>query len=157
MKRLMIASLALFAATPALACEVARIGDIEIDHAWSRATIGADRPGVVYLSIRNTGSVDDALIGVATPIAGMPMIHETVVTDGVASMPHAMSVPAPAGQTVELAPGGYHGMLMGLTQTLEKGDSFPLTLTFQTAGEVTVMVDVLGMGARASKCPDAQP
>lgn len=104
MKRLMIASLALFAATPALACEVARIGDIEIDHAWSRATIGADRPGVVYLSIRNTGSVDDALIGVATPIAGMPMIHETVVTDGVASMPHAMSVPAPAGQTVELAP-----------------------------------------------------
>lgn len=157
MKHLLIASLALIAATPALACEVFKAGDLEIEHAWSRATIGADRPGVVYLSIRNTGSADDALIGVATPIAGMPMIHETVVTDGVASMPHAMSVPVPAGQTVELAPGGYHGMLMGLTQALEKGDSFPLTLTFQTAGEVTVAVDVLGMGARASECADAQP
>lgn len=157
MKRLLIVSLVLFAASPALACEVAKAGDIEVEHAWSRATIGADRPGVVYLSIRNTGSEDDALIGVATPIAGMPMIHETVVTDGVASMPHAMSVPVPAGQTVELAPGGYHGMLMGLTQALENGDSFPLTLTFQIAGEVTVTVDVLGMGARASECADAQP
>jgi len=157
MNRLIIASIALFAATPALACEVVKAGDLAVEHAWSRATVGMDRPAVVYLSIRNTGSVDDALIGVATPVAGMPMIHETVVTDGIASMPHAMSVPVPAGQTVELAPGGYHAMLMGLTQALKKGDSFPLTLTFQTAGAVTVTVDVLGMGARASECSDAQP
>jgi periplasmic copper chaperone A len=47
MKRLMIASLALFAATPALACEVFKAGDLEIEHAWSRATIGADWPGVL--------------------------------------------------------------------------------------------------------------
>ena len=146
MKRLILATLAVFAAMPALACEVMRVGDIEVQHAWSRATIGADRPGVVYLSIRNTGSTDDALLAVATPIAGKPMLHETVVTDGIASMPHAMSVPVPSGQTVALAPGGFHAMLMGLTQALEKGDTFPLTLTFETAGDVTVNVDVLGMG-----------
>jgi periplasmic copper chaperone A len=157
MKHLILASLVVFAALPALACEAVRVGDIEVEHAWSRATIGADRPGVVYLSIRNIGSTNDALIGVATPIAGMPMLHETVVTDGVASMPHAMSVPVPAGQTVALAPGGFHGMLMGLTQALKKGESFPLTLTFQTAGDVTVTVDVLGMGAKEAECPDAQP
>jgi copper(I)-binding protein len=157
MKHLIFAALASFAAMPALACEVVRVGNIEVEHSWSRATIGADRPGVVYLSIRNTGSADDALIGVKTPIAGMPMLHETVVTDGIASMPHAMSVPVPAGQTVALAPGGFHGMLMGLTQALKKGDSFPLTLTFETAGEVTVTVDVLGMGAKGAECPDAQP
>lgn len=157
MKRLMLATLAVCAATPALACDVVRTGDIEVEHAWSRATIGADRPGVVYLIIRNTGSTDDALIGVATLIAGMPMLHETVVTDGVASMPHAMSVPVPASQSVELASGGFHGMLMGLTQALKKGDSFPLTLTFETAGEVTVTADVLGMGAKGAECPEAQP
>ena len=50
------------------------------------------------------------------------MLHETVVTDGIASMPHAISIPVPAGQTVELAPGGYHGMLMGLTTALKEGD-----------------------------------
>jgi len=157
MKRLILAVLVVFAAIPVTACEAVRVGDIDVEHAWSRATIGVDRPGVVYLSIRNTGSADDALIGVATPVAGMPMLHETVVTDGVASMPHAMSVPVPAGQTVALAPGGFHGMLMGLAQALKKGDSFPLTLTFQTAGDVTVTVDVLGMGAKGADCPDAQP
>lgn len=85
------------------------------------------------------------------------MLHETVVMDGIASMPHAMAVPVPAGQTVALAPGGFHGMLMGLTQALATGDTFPLTLTFQTAGEVTVTVDVLGMGAKGVECHDAQP
>lgn len=157
MQRLILIAFSFFAATPALACEVVRAGDIAVEHAWSRATIGADRPGVVYLSIRNTGSTDDALIGVATPIAGMPMLHETVVTDGIASMPHTMSVPVPAGQTVALAAGGFHGMLMGLTQALAKGETFLLTLTFQTAGEVTVTVEVQGMGAKGAECHDAQP
>ena len=69
------------------------------------------------------------------------MLHETVVTDGIASMPHAMSVPVPAGQSVALAPGGYHGMLMGLTNAFKEGDSFPVTMTFEKAGEVTVTVD----------------
>lgn len=157
MKRLLPAAFALIFATPALACEVVRIGDIEIGHAWSRATIGADRPGVVYLTIRNTGSTDDALFGLVTPVAEMPMLHETVVTDGIASMPHAMSVPVPAGQTVALEPGGFHAMLMGLTEALDKGATFPLTLTFQNAGEVTVTVEVLALAAKGPDCEDSQP
>ncbi|MDP5309245.1 copper chaperone PCu(A)C [Paracoccus spongiarum] len=131
------------------------MGDLTIEHAWSRATIGADRPGVFYVEITNAGSADDALVGIATPAAGMPMLHETVVTDGIASMPHSMSVPVPAGQTVALAPGGYHGMLMGLVTALKEGGSFPVTLTFQRAGEVTVTVDVLSMRAEGPDCAHA--
>lgn len=141
--------------TAAFACETVTLGDLSIEHAWSRATIGADRPGVFYVEITNTGGTDDALVGIATPAAGMPMLHETVVTDGVASMPHAMSVPVPAGQTVTLSPGGFHGMLMGLTATLKEGDTFPVTLTFQAAGEVTVNVDVLSLRAEGPDCGHA--
>lgn len=157
MKRLLPAAFALILAAPAMACEVVRIGDIEVEQAWSRATIGADRPGVVYLTIRNTGGSDDALTGLATPVAGMPMLHETVITGGVASMPHAMSVPVPAGQTVALEPGGFHAMLMGLTQKLDNGAAFPVTLTFQNAGAVTMTVEVLALGAKGPDCADAQP
>lgn len=141
-------------AAPVLACETFTLGDLTIDHAWSRATIGADRPGVFYVEITNAGSTDDALIGIATPAAGMPMLHETVVTEGVASMPHAMSIPVPAGESVALAPGGYHGMLMGLTTALKEGDSFPVTLTFQNAGEVVVNVEVLSLRAEGPDCDD---
>ena len=44
----------------------------------------------------------------------------------------------PAGEMHELARGGDHVMLLGLTQVLKDGDTFPLTLTFEQAGEVTV-------------------
>jgi len=154
MKSLILSALLTLSATPVLACETFTLGDLTIDHAWSRATIGADRPGVFYVKITNTGSADDALIGIATPAAGMPMLHETVVTEGVASMPHAMSIPVPAGESVALAPGGYHGMLMGLTTALKEGDSFPVTLTFQNAGEVVVNVEVLSLRAEGPDCDD---
>lgn len=48
----------------------------------------------------------------------------------------------PAGETVELAPGGYHIMLMELAEPLEEGSKFDLTLTFEKAGEKTVNVEV---------------
>lgn len=155
MKSLLLAAILGLTASAVIACETITLGPLTIQNAWSRATIGAGRPGVFYVEISNTGTTADALVGLSTPVAQMPMLHETVVTDGVASMPHAMSVPVPAGQSVKLAPGGYHGMLMGLTQALKEGDIFPVTLTFETAGEVTVNVDVLSLRAEGPDCADA--
>jgi hypothetical protein len=37
----------------------------------------------------------------------------------------------PAGQGVELKPGGYHVMLMDLKQQVKVGDEVPLTLTIE--------------------------
>lgn len=155
MKRLILPLTLMLAATTAQACETVTLGDLTIEHAWSKATIGADRPAVFYVEISNKGVTDDALVGIATPAAGMPMLHETVVKDGVASMPHAMSIPVLAGQTATLAPGGYHGMLMGLSVALKAGDRFPMTLTFEKAGEITVNVDVLPLRAEGPDCADA--
>jgi copper(I)-binding protein len=152
MKILIPALIAVLSATPAFACGVTVADPIEIENPWSRASIGTDRPGVVYLTIRNTGAADDVLIGIATPAANMPMLHETVVTDGIASMPHVMAVPVPAGGTIALEPGGFHAMLMGLTKVLKKGATFPVTLTFQDAGAVTVDVEILGLGAKGPAC-----
>jgi copper(I)-binding protein len=48
---------------------------------------------------------------------------------------------APNGN-VTLEHDGLHIMLMGLTSPLKSGDSFPLTLKFEKAGEVKVNVTV---------------
>ncbi|MBM3603233.1 MAG: copper chaperone PCu(A)C [Alphaproteobacteria bacterium] len=154
MNRLLAATLLSLVSSPVLACDAVQLGTIEVEQAWSRASIGTSRPGVVYLTIRNAGTEDDALVSIDTPISGMPMLHETVVTDGIASMPHAMEVPVPADATVALEPGGYHGMLMDLTQVLKEGESFPVTLTFRNAGEVTVPVSVQGVGATDAGCSE---
>lgn len=113
---------------PALAsadCASVTAGDLTISKAWSRATIGAQRPAAFYVEIRNDGKAEDRLVGIETPVAGMPMLHQTVIQDGLATMPHVEAVDVPAGETVSLSPGGYHGMLMELTTALSEGQSFP--------------------------------
>ncbi|WP_294930644.1 copper chaperone PCu(A)C [uncultured Paracoccus sp.] len=125
---------------------------LTVTGAWSRATIGSERPAVFYVEIRNEGETADRLTGIETPVAAMPMLHRTVVEDGVASMPHAEAIEIPAGETVGLAPGGHHGMLMGLTAPLTEGESFPVTLQFERAGAVEIDTRVLSIRAQEAQC-----
>jgi periplasmic copper chaperone A len=156
MKSVLLTFAFLMAAPVAQACEIFAIGDIRVKNAWSRASIGTDRPGVLYLEITNAGTADDALVDISTPAAAMPMLHETLVIDGIASMPHAGSVGVPAGQTVVMMPGGFHAMLMGLTNALTEGTTFPVTLTFEKAGRIELSVDVLSMRAKEPMCGDVK-
>lgn len=145
-------SLVFLASTALAECPSWQTGDLTVSAAWSRATIGMNRPAVFYATISNSGTEDDALLDIATPVSRMPMLHETVVTDGIASMPHVMRIPVPAGGSIALAPGGYHGMLMDLTQALAPDETYPMVLTFEKAGEVTVDVAVAAMTARGPEC-----
>lgn len=52
------------------------------------------------------------------------------------------SIELPAGEMVELKPGGYHVMLIDLVAPLEVGDEIELTLTFEKAGDRTVTAEV---------------
>lgn len=119
-----------------------------IDSPWARATVGASRPGVAYLTIRNGGSETDTLLRLETPAAARSEAHETVVdASGVSRMRPATPLPVPAGGEVAFAPGGLQVMLMGLSAPLAEGDSFPLTLVFERAGAVTVDIPVRAIGA----------
>ena len=136
MNHFLLAAALILSASAAMACETVTIGDLTVEHAWSKATIGAGRPGVFYVEITNTGSTDDALVGIATPAAGdADAEHETVVQDGIAQIDAACDVHPRAGWPERATfSGGYHGMLMGLTNALKEGDSFPVTLSFEKAG-----------------------
>ena len=54
----------------------------------------------------------------------------------------------PPGRSITLAPGGLHIMLMELKAPFKEGDKVPLTLQFEKAGTVDVMLDVQAMGAQ---------
>lgn len=125
---------------PAAANESVRVLD-----AWARATILASRPGAAYATIESDS--DDRLLGVTTPVADHVMIHAIESDGDVSRMKHVDVLEIPAGQRIALAPGGMHLMLMGLHGKLEEGAMFPMTLSFEKAGEVTVEVSVLGVAA----------
>ena len=126
------------------------------------------------MTIQNTGSAADTLVGASSPVANAVEVDETMVMGspapsasdamgrmaGTSSMPRAPASPMastsgemmgmqpvarleiPAGGTVQLAPGGYHIMLIGLTKDLNVGDTVQVTLKFEKAGDVTVTAQV---------------
>ncbi|MEM5469795.1 MAG: copper chaperone PCu(A)C [Paracoccaceae bacterium] len=123
--------------------------DVVVEGAWSRASIGTKRPGVAYLTLRNTGSDPVSLVGLETPLAMMPEIHETKTdANGVSSMAPAGEITIPAGESVSLEPGGKHAMLMKLQRKMVEGENFSLTFNFADGGQLTVNVPILGVAAR---------
>ncbi len=124
-------------------------GDVVVENAWSRASIGTSRPGAAYMDIRNAGDENVTLTGLRTDLAGMPEIHLTSTNEqGVSSMSPVGEIAIAPGETVALAPGGMHAMLMQLRRPMEEGETFPLTLLFSDGGEVTVEVPIRGIAAR---------
>nr|WP_255429785.1 copper chaperone PCu(A)C [Streptomonospora sp. PA3] len=118
-------------------------GDIQISGAWMPEPARPD-VGAAYLTIRNSGEEDDALVGAATTASQTAEIHTTKTADSGASvMSEVEEVPVPAGGTARLEPGGYHLMIMGISDTPAVGDTVTLTLEFAGGTEVEVDAPVL--------------
>lgn len=127
-----------------------KVGMLEIDHPWSRAT-GQSRPAVGYMTIRNHGQRAERLLGVETRIADHAMLHANVIENGVAKMTAMEELEIPPGGEITLAPkSDYHLMFMGLKQPLAEGDTFPVTLIFEHAGRVEITLVTEGAGATES-------
>lgn len=148
MRTLTLAALMMVAAGGALAHGF-KAGAIEIDHPWARATAPSAQNGAAYLVLNGTGQESDRLLSAATPAADKAELHTHLMDNGVMKMRPVDAIEVTPGSPTALQPGGLHIMLFGLKQPLVKGKTFPLTLTFEKAGSVTVQVDVEGAGAAA--------
>ncbi|MCW2294186.1 copper(I)-binding protein [Pseudomonas sp. BIGb0408] len=117
-------------------------GELHIDHPWSREMPPVAPTAAAYFVVHNKGAQDDRLLSVETPVAGKAEIHEHAHVGGMMKMQQVQSVVIPAGGEVKFAPIGYHVMLFNLKQQAKSGERFPLTLTFEKAGQVQVEVAV---------------
>jgi copper(I)-binding protein len=104
---------------------------IRVTDPWARATVPGQKVAGAYMRIVST--VDAKLVAVSSPVAGSAEIHWMKMEDGTMRMRSIDALDLPAGQVVELAPGGYHVMLFGLKQALAAGDRIAITLDFETA------------------------
>ena len=120
-------------------------GQLRVAQPWSMA-LPPNAPTIaVYFVITNSGPDNDRLEAVDSPIAGAAQLHEHINQNGLMKMQHVETVDVPAGGTVTFAPMAYHVMLLDLKDRsrLIDGQTFPLTLHFQKAGDLTVDVVVL--------------
>jgi copper(I)-binding protein len=125
---------------------------IRLDNAWARRTppMAQQEQGghggsglnpnnsAVYVTVSNHGGEADALISAMTNIATAVELHETIERDGKMVMQPRLQFDIPAGGTLEMEPGSYHIMLLGLKQGLKPGDTVKVTLTFRKAGEMSL-------------------
>lgn len=153
MIRLLRAALAaaILVVTPAFAHNgVIHLGDINISLPFTRATLPNAPVGGGFLTIENTGTEADRLVSATSTVAGDTQIHEMAMEGDVMKMRQLTEgLEIPAGETVVLAPGGFHIMFMGLNQPFVEGQTVAVTLTFEKAGSVEVLLPVEATAADA--------
>ncbi len=129
-----------------------RVGDLQIDEPWARATPAGGSVSAGFLVVRNLGNRNDRLVSVSSSAVARVEIHEARNEHGMMKMrplPDGMDIPA--GAEVSLQPGGYHLMILEPRQPFVGGDVVVATLHFQQAGDVEVAFRVRGAGAAAER------
>jgi periplasmic copper chaperone A len=140
------AAVLIAATSPAFAQETK--APIAVGEPYARETPAGAQTGAVYMMIENKTNTPDRLTAASSDVASRVQVHEMSMTNGVMKMRElADGLAIPAGGSVTLKPGGYHIMLVGLKKPLKAGETFPLTLTFEKAGNISVTVPVQAMGA----------
>jgi periplasmic copper chaperone A len=105
------------------------VAQTTVKDAWVRGTVPAQKATGAFMQI--TSAQGGKLVSAASPIAGTVEIHEMKMEGGVMKMGPVPGLALPAGQAVELKPGGYHVMLMDLKQPVKAGETVPLTLVVE--------------------------
>ena len=121
------------------ACGTGGSGELGINDVWARPGL-AEGNSAVFFVIDNPGA-EDLLLSASSDVASAVELHKTIMQDGNMQMVQQMNVPVPTGETV-FKPGDLHVMLIGLNNDLIPGDTFTVTLNFETAGEKALTVVV---------------
>jgi len=129
---------AVFTAVPAFA------QDIMIGDAYARSSFPGAKTGAVFMMLQNHGAQDDRLIAASSPAAARVELHTHIAgADGVMKMREVEDgFVVPATGMHALQRGGDHVMLMGLNAPLVQDEAITLTLTFEKAGNIELIVPV---------------
>ena len=132
-------------------------GTIKIVHPWMREPPAAAQVAGGFMTLINTGTMPDRLIGGSLVTAARFEIHEMSVTDGVMRMKQLpQGIEIKPGATVALVPGGYHLMFFDLKTAPAAQQKIKGTLVFEKAGTVEVEFVVQAPATRSSGHGDGQ-
>jgi periplasmic copper chaperone A len=130
----------LFAVACLTAVALPALGQTTVKDAWVRGTVAQQTATGLFAKI--TSASGGRLVSASSTVAAVVEIHEMSMQGDVMRMRAIPGLDLPPGKTVELKPGGYHVMLMGLKQSLKAGETVPVTLVVEGAGGKREAIDV---------------
>jgi len=134
----------IFASSLLLSTAAAQAAPLDVTDAWTRASIGGTTNAAVYMTI--TSAKPDRLVSASTPVANKTDLMTMAGGSSAMEMKYLKAIDIPANKPVSLNASGLHVWLAGLKQPLKAGQTFPLTLTFEKAGQRNVTVWILKPG-----------
>lgn len=125
---------------------------LTVTDAWARATVEQQMATGAFMTIQAKSA--GALVGASSAVAEVTEIHEMKMDGEIMKMRPVEQLSMAAGDTVELAPGGLHVMLMGLRQAVKVGEPIQIKLQFKGSdgqiSEVPVTVSPRELAAKAN-------
>ena len=115
-------------------------GDLIISDPWMRSVSAPVKTSAGYLTIKNQGTIADVLLSVNSDIAQATELHRSLEENGISLMRRVKKLEIPAGEKIELKPGSYHLMFIGLNGSIEAGATVTIIFNFQNAGAVEVVL-----------------
>ena len=149
MKSLLLAGLLALSA-PAFAQSI----NVDVKDAWARPTVSQQSSTGAYMKLTASGPLK--VVEVSSPVAGIVEIHEMFMDKDVMKMRAVNALALPAGQAVELKPGGLHVMLMDLKAPVKNGDVVPINLTLESADGKRQNLEVKAQARAMATMPAGQ-
>lgn len=139
-RHLLMVALAMATTLPAA---MAQPSITSFSDSWIRGSVPGQTNGAGYVRIKNLSANPIELIRVDSDRAQRIELHTIDRDGGVARMREVSGIRVPANGDVELAPGGYHIMFIGLKEPFSPGEKIPLTLHFEGAQPAQIQFEVM--------------
>jgi len=116
--------------------------EVSIENPYVRAVPPGQTNTAAFMQLHNNSAADIALVSASSKAAEHVELHNHVNNDGVMQMRQVKQVNIAANQSTALQPGGYHIMLIGLTQAIAQGDNIDLKVEFSDGTQQLLTIPV---------------
>lgn len=124
-------------------------GQLVASAPYARAVAPGQPNSAVFLQVQNKDSKAHALVKATSAVAGAVELHNHVNEGGVMKMRKVEKIDLPAGKAVDLKPGSFHIMLIGLKKPLKVGETVAVTLSFEDGTTLDINAPVKEVTAPA--------
>jgi len=145
-----VAGLALAAAC--VVCQAAGAIEVRVSNAWVHSALEGQPSTEAYMNLHADKTV--RLIGASTAWATRVELTDGMHTGAADTALGGLEIPAD--KDVQLTPGSYHLVLVGVGREIANGTAVPITLEFEDGGRTQHRVEVTAL-ARGNMFPPGPP
>ena len=120
----------------------AALAELVVSDAWIKNLPASVPVRAGYLRIHNPSAIPVSIVAIRSEAFARVEIHQTVARDGMMSMEAIPELTIGAGESIRLAPGGLHLMMMQPLTATRVGDRLEIILSLDDGNELRLPMTV---------------